>query len=263
MTEKHTSKHPLRAKFDELNLPKDPDHRSNCAENRTRLGRAISWLECHAETPEDKPDERFLFLWISFNAAYGADDPIKGGAHSIGDLKKLQDFFHLIVERDKSKRLAEFMRAHESNLCKIMEIRFLLKDFWRGEYSTGKNAAWEKRYEDDKVYVGRALKNICSGRGRNSDCVKVLQCVFNRLYTLRNQIFHGSAEWRGKYNRSSLSAGNAILGACIPVILEIMLEETAKDPETFWGGRVAYPPYLPKPDDDESNDPPSRGYWQS
>lgn len=259
MTEHETPKHPLRKMLDAIDLPVQPGHRSERAENHTRMDRAISWLECHDACPEDKPDERFLFLWIAFNAAYGADDHLKLRNESKpNDHKKFDDFLHIVVKHDKGSRLADFIRAHTKSLREIMETRFLFIDFWRGEYSNADRSTWKKYFEETQDSMKRALRDVSSGRGKNFDFVTVLGFAFDRLYTLRNQLIHGNASWRDKYNRSSLKVGNAVLGSCIPVILEIMLAATAKNPDMLWGGRVAYPPYLPKPDDDTNQKPPRR-----
>jgi len=260
MTEHETPKHKLRVMLDEIDLPVQPGHRSARTENHTRMDRAISWLECHDACPEDKPDERFLFLWIAFNAAYGADDHVKfqRSKNKPDDHKKFDDFLHLIVQRDNGGRLVDFIRTHTSSLREIMETRFLFIDFWRGEYSNADRSKWERYFEETKNSMKHALQNVRSGRRKDFDLTTVLGFAFDRLYTLRNQLMHGNASWRDKYNRSSLKIGNAVLGSCIPVILEIMLEVTAKNPDMLWGGRVAYPPYLPSPDDDTSKKPPRR-----
>ena len=39
-------------------------------DNELRVSRALSWLR-RSEDFADYPDDRFIFLWIAFNAAYG------------------------------------------------------------------------------------------------------------------------------------------------------------------------------------------------
>src|SRR5579859_942124 len=64
-----------------------------------RVHRAISWL-ARAEAEPDDSDAQFIFLWISFNAAY---------AHELGtdiaEREKLGSFFVQLLSVDSAKKL--------------------------------------------------------------------------------------------------------------------------------------------------------------
>ena len=60
--------------------------------------------------------------------------------------------------------------------------------------------------------------------------------MFNRLYTLRNQLVHGGATWNSQVNRKQLRDCVRLLGKLIPVLITLMLEH----PDTLWGDAV-YP----------------------
>lgn len=60
--------------------------------------------------------------------------------------------------------------------------------------------------------------------------------VFDRLYVLRNQIVHGGATYGSSINRAQLKDGCRILTDIIPVIVQIVLNNSNKD----WG-RPFYP----------------------
>ena len=64
----------------------------------------------------------------------------------------------------------------------------------------------------------------------------LLGVVFNRLYTLRNQLIHGGATWNGKVNRKQLHDCAQLLSKLVPVIIGLMLDH----PETLWG-TACYP----------------------
>jgi hypothetical protein len=66
----------------------------------------------------------------------------------------------------------------------------------------------------------------------------VFQELFERLYVLRQQLFHGAATWGSKLNRPCLKAGAALLGRIIPAVIEIMV---AAGPQRDWG-QVCFPP---------------------
>ena len=61
--------------------------------------------------------------------------------------------------------------------------------------------------------------------------------VFDRLYTLRNQILHGGTTCGSQINRKQLHDGCLILETLIPVILEIMISK----PDTEIWGEPYYP----------------------
>jgi len=53
--------------------------------------------------------------------------------------------------------------------------------------------------------------------------VKILAIVFDRLYTLRNQLIHGGATWNGSVNREQIRDGVNILSRLVPAIIFIMM----------------------------------------
>ena len=61
--------------------------------------------------------------------------------------------------------------------------------------------------------------------------------LFDRLYMLRNQLFHGGATWHGKINRAQIRDGARILQSMIPVIIHLVLE----NPNESWG-EPCFPP---------------------
>lgn len=59
----------------------------------------------------------------------------------------------------------------------------------------------------------------------------VLNIIFSRLYTLRNQILHGGATWNSQVNRDQIRDGVNILAMIVPAIISIMMD----NPKTLWG----------------------------
>ena len=60
--------------------------------------------------------------------------------------------------------------------------------------------------------------------------------MFDRLYVLRNQLFHGGATWNGKVNRDQLRDCSRLLSKLVPLIIALMMD----NPDTDWGEAV-YP----------------------
>ena len=70
----------------------------------------------------------------------------------------------------------------------------------------------------------------------NKDTASVLGIIFSRLYTLRNQLFHGGATWSSSANRNQLRDATAILGELVPSLIEIMMDNKS----AHWG-EACYP----------------------
>jgi hypothetical protein len=68
------------------------------------------------------------------------------------------------------------------------------------------------------------------------DTVAVLSVVLSRIYTLRNQVIHGGATWRGGVNRDQIRDCAAFMSKLVPAVIEIMMDH----PQTLWG-QACYP----------------------
>ena len=68
-----------------------------------------------------------------------------------------------------------------------------------------RSARWQLAFQNSKSAALRALGSM--------DTQKVMGIMFDRLYTLRNQLLHGGATWNGNINRSQISQGAEIKGA--------------------------------------------------
>ena len=69
----------------------------------------------------------------------------------------------------------------------------------------------------------------------------VLKILFENLYVIRNQIFHGSATYNGNNNRDTVKCGAKILQDLVPLFIEIMIKNLAQD----WGS-VTFDPDGPE-----------------
>lgn len=82
----------------------------------------------------------------------------------------------------------------------------------------------------------------------NKDTFNILTRVFDRLYTLRNQIFHGGATWPAGFGRAQIRDGSRIMASLVPAILDIMQADIDANPASELWGRVAYPCINPEPE---------------
>ena len=70
----------------------------------------------------------------------------------------------------------------------------------------------------------------------NKDSFTILEILFDRLYTLRNQILHGSSTWNSDINRDKVNDRTKIISYLIPNFVSIMMLNYKQN----WGS-LAYP----------------------
>lgn len=190
---------------------------------RARIHRALSWLT-RAECEADDPDARFLFLWIAFNAAYASEFGFEQT-----EREQSRRFIDTLLACDTQRRIHHTLLDEFTGAVRtLIENRFVFEPYWKALREHDSSDRWEKSFAAGKRV---ALKALLDG-----DTGTVLSVVLDRLYVLRNQLVHGGATWRGKANRAQVKDGTRIMGALVPVVLEVMMESRDAD----FGG-IAYP----------------------
>lgn len=197
---------------------------------RTRLHRAMSWLG-RAEKERDDVDARFLFLWVAFNAAYAGQFTDEGH-----ELAKARVFLGRLLALDHRRRLHGLLFERFSGPVRtLMDNRYVYAPFWRALAEHDSSERWKASFAESKRLALRALLEQAT-----DTC---LMLVLERLYTLRNQLVHGGATWNSRANRGQLHDGARLLGALVPLMLELMMEAGPEQQAAF--GPVAYP-WLPE-----------------
>lgn len=189
-----------------------------------RVHRALSWLQ-RAEIAEDE-DGRFIFLWIAFNAAYATeiDDDRR-----LSEQETFKGFLEKLCELDGHKQIEQLVwQEFSGSIRMLLDTPFVLQSFW--DYHSGKisEAQWK-----DRLAQGKKMATLALASGNTP---QLLGVVFNRLYTLRNQLIHGGATWNSSVNRKQLKDCANLLGKLVPVIIELMMTH----PDTLWGD-ACYP----------------------
>ncbi|BAO44987.1 HEPN domain-containing protein [Thiolapillus brandeum] len=178
-----------------------------------RTHRALSWLH-RAEQESHDDDARFIFLWIAFNSAYANElhDDLR-----FSETRLFLHFLGRLIENDKEGRLYEIVWKEFPNAIRLLlDNRYVFQPFWEYQKGCMAKEGWERKFQRSKESAMRALGK--------SDTRKVLLVVFERLYVLRNQLFHGSATWNSSTNRTQLKQATAILDQLVPTIISIMLD---------------------------------------
>lgn len=191
-----------------------------------RLHRALSWWQ-RAIMAEDQ-DGRFIFLWIAFNAAYATE--IEDDTR-LSEQAAFRTFLKKLCELDHEKRIHDLIwREFSGRIRILLDTPYVFQSFWDWQSGRISQAEWEERFERGKRRAHLALAG--------SDTAVLLGEIFNRLYTLRNQLMHGGATWNSSVNRKQMHDCTNLLEKLVPLMVELMLDH----PEVEWGS--AYYPVV-------------------
>ncbi len=210
--------------FKELKQRHRQEREAQHANLRLRIHRALSWLD-RAEQAEDL-DGRFIFLWIAFNAAYATDIDEQ---QRLSEQATFKAFLEKLCMLDDSKRIdALVWREFSGSIRVLLDNPYVFQSFW--DHQSGKidEDTWKQRFASGRKAAQHALMS--------GNTPTLLGVLFNRLYTLRNQLIHGGATWNGSVNREQLRDCTSLLGKLVPLIIELMMDSA----DTLWGD-ACYP----------------------
>ncbi|MEX9757059.1 hypothetical protein AB7W88_16565 [Providencia vermicola] len=189
-----------------------------------RVHRALSWLQ-RAEMADDI-DGRFIFLWIAFNAAYACEIDERW---RLSEQETFREFLDKLCLLDTTKQIDHLVWQEFSNSIRILlDTPFVLQGFW--DFHRGKitESEWKERLSQGKRIASQALSS--------GNTPQLLSVIFNRLYTVRNQLIHGGATWNSSINRAQLKDCTKLLYKLIIVLIDLMMS----NPDALWG-EVCYP----------------------
>jgi len=190
---------------------------------RVRCHRAISWLK-RAEQETNDPDARFIFLWISFNAAYAWEF-----GHEQSERDLLRRFFERVLALDTEKQLhAVLFKNFTGCVRMLIDNPYLFEPFWRALRDHDSSGRWEESF---KSATRAATVAVMSG-----ETAVVAGIVIDRLYVLRNQLVHGGATHASRVNRQQVKDSVALMTQLVPLVIALMLKSDGED----FGG-IAYP----------------------
>ena len=203
-------------------------------QNETRLRRAESWLELSKKSESD--DEKFIFLWIAFNAAYGSQLPDVNSTDNKTEKEKdrFTKFVKRILELDCEGAIKkDFYKKFTNPIRMLKDNPYVFSPFWAyiQERPQGKN--WKSKFERENQALDKAFEKL--------DVFSVLKQVLERLYVLRNQIIHGGTTFAEGLGRDQMRDGSEIMSALMPEILKIMQKHIDKHPGSNVWGRLDYP----------------------
>jgi hypothetical protein len=168
----------------------------------SRVYRANSWLRRAEESPlsaEDRfVDDRFIALWVAFNALYGQADAYLARDTWAGELKDIRDFLTQACSvNGAERRLVRALEGLADDVQTVRESPFLYSEYWQDGFTD---------------QLSHTLESIAPTTPRSrKELVQLLKDVFERIYVLRNQIFHGSAKYGSGANRDTMEPAFRIL----------------------------------------------------
>ena len=185
-----------------------------------RVHRALSWLQ-RSEQEKVDSDARFLFLWISFNAAYARELDERRG---FSERRLLFRYVNRLIKADNQSLIYHAVwHSYSESIRLLLDNEFVFQPYW--DYQNGRISEdrWRDSFRLSKVAVVKALGRM--------DTKKVLAIVIDRLYTLRNQLVHGGSTWNSSVNRKQVKEGASILGLLVPLLIYLMM----RSPDQPWG----------------------------
>lgn len=195
---------------------------------RTRLRRAKSWLQCATKEHDSGDldsghwDLAFVLYWIAFNAAFAKDV-----LEFPNTRKEFRECFRQVLDLDMESEIYHGVRSGFHDAAEeIVSKKYLFKKYW--DHVNGKkgNDDWKECLESDLACFKTAMSKPSGENTRSA-----IRILFERLYTLRNQVVHGGATWRSEYNRTSVRHGVPIMAFLVPLFVRII----EQNPDVDWG----------------------------
>lgn len=200
--------------------------------NESRIRRAESWLELSNQSKSE--DEKFIFLWIAFNAAYGTELPDTSVDSKTPERERFAEFVNKIVERDREGDIKKTLWETYSGPVRILlDNKFVFSPFWEWVQERKQDHSWLEKLQKKNKQAFEAI-----GKG---NVPGVLEEVLARLYVLRNQIIHGGMTFDKGWGREQVRNGSRIMETLMPLVLQIMKDDIQKHPDSKVWGKLNYP----------------------
>lgn len=148
-----------------------------------RMRRAKSWHEQSKKAESD--EEKFIYLWIAFNAAYGGEpgsnpDENESKTTRKNEATRINKFLEKIIDhdidRDEEEHIDDIINTYNEQIENFLHNRYAYKRFWEDVREKPESNNWEGEddFEDKNHEVWEALKE--------KKILYVFKEVFWRLY---------------------------------------------------------------------------------
>ncbi|MXY44355.1 MAG: hypothetical protein F4Y50_09970 [Dehalococcoidia bacterium] len=192
---------------------------------RERVRRSLSWIgRAEEENEQSDLDAAFIFYWIALNAAYA-----EGRREAQHELEARNGYLDKITGLDTRQEVYNLIwKEFHGPIRILLDNEYVFQPFWDYHHGVPERENWEHWFKQSREGVYEALKE--------QNTRFILHTLFERLYTLRNQLMHGGATWNRSVNRDQVRDGTRIIKCLVPLFIDLMMD----DPEGCWGS-----PYYP------------------
>lgn len=138
-----------------------------------RVHRSLSWLERAAKETDDL-DNRFILLWIAFNAAYAfeIDDHQR-----FTEQQTFKNFLERICSLDTQKQLENLVwQEFTSSIRILLKNQFVFQPFWDFHNHKISEEDWKNKFVEANKVATKAIGF------KNTEMT--LSVIFSRLYTV-------------------------------------------------------------------------------
>ena len=185
-----------------------------------RIHRALSWLN-RAQKPNEDIDTRFLYLWISFNAAYANDID----HHNLTERKTFTRFMNRLCALDVELNLHHLVwHKYADPIKELLNNKFVFQPFWDYQNKQKTEEQWIQAFRSEQARISKTMSD-------DSQTDVLLSIILSRMYTLRNQYVHGGCTWDSNVNRQQIEDCVAFLDDFVPIIINILLDNR----DEIWG----------------------------
>ncbi len=211
--------------------------------NMIRMQRALSWLGKEGEiASEDDYVISYILHWISFESLYGRKETLNfnSSGNSQGVVNEIMDFLEKLeaLEGDRIKLVESITGPVWKDVIKLFKNPYIDPGCWNRYYkSPGRKAGRNPFISAKRLPTKSRLADVPQFN-------LFLKQLFQRLYQLRNQLFHGNATYKGQgvnVRFSQVEGGAKVLRSLMPSLIIIMLDDFESDPASDRWGVVPYP----------------------
>lgn len=210
---------------------RDPDHPSDGLNLRVR--RALSWLERAEDARRhDDHDVAFILYWIAFNAVYGQAGSAAYYDQPATERDIQRTYLRKISSVAPSLRTVLASQTMPDTIYALLNSKYVYEPFWKGHAGVPRYRDWLTQFKRLRYTIWSAVRRLRATTNTADAHIESVLCeLFDRLYTLRNQLLHGGATWNSSVNREQVMTGTAAIATLLPCFIDVMIEH----PDADWG----------------------------
>lgn len=185
----------------------------NSAHFNLRIHRGLGWFKKALDLDQDL-EFKFISLWISFHAIYAHEgEPTQ-------DSDQLHQFLDILYQKDLEQKINHILwEKYSQPIRSLLDNLYVDQSFWDYRHQKISLESCQEKLQIEKDRIQHALQQ------RNA--AEILALLFRRWYTLHHQLIQGGLTYHSSLNHKLLDESCRILAALLPVLICILLENSA------------------------------------